>query len=208
MSWKVRHEGSPQAVEGLSAEQVLEGLQDGVWEPTDEVMGPGETEWTALENHPQFAEAAAEIEPPPPRHVEDEAKIDMNPLIDVVLVLLVFFILTTTYAALQARLDTPRLHVGEEVKVVTDKQVEESMILVTIGMEDGKPVTKVQGQTVHPDNLKAELRRYVRQTQHTILMLKTERNVPFGAVAQVQSAAAGAGVTKLLRATGAAPAAP
>ena len=29
-----------------------------LWEPTDEVQGPGETAWTAIESHPQFADLA------------------------------------------------------------------------------------------------------------------------------------------------------
>ena len=71
MTWRIRHQGSPRAVEGLTLSDALEGLQDGLWEPTDEVMGPGDRDWVALENHPQFADVAATIarlfalEPPP-----------------------------------------------------------------------------------------------------------------------------------------------
>src|SRR5438309_2332588 len=42
MSWKVRHQGSPQHAEVASTEEIGQGIQDGAWEPTDEVMGPGE----------------------------------------------------------------------------------------------------------------------------------------------------------------------
>ena len=38
MSWKIRHEGSPKAVENLTLDQIIEGLQDGLWEVTDEVI--------------------------------------------------------------------------------------------------------------------------------------------------------------------------
>ena len=48
MSWKIRHEGSPQSIDNLTLEQVVEGLQDGHWEATDEVMGPQDTEWVAV----------------------------------------------------------------------------------------------------------------------------------------------------------------
>ena len=109
MTWKIRHQGSPRSIEGLTAGQVVEGLQDGLWETTDEVMGPHDEQWREIENHPQFEEVAAEIEPPEPRHHEDETRLDMNPLIDVCLVLLIFFILTTSYAALQQVLEAPGL---------------------------------------------------------------------------------------------------
>jgi biopolymer transport protein ExbD len=123
----------------------------------------------------------------------------MNPLIDVVLVLLVFFILTTTYAALQARLDTPRLHVGEVGKAIPQADVETQTIVVTIDMEDGKPVTKIEREKVHPDYLTAKLREYKQRTRKTIMLLKTQRNVPFGAVAEAQAAAAGAKMDKVYR---------
>ena len=74
MSWKVRHEGSPRAVEGLTPEQVLEGLRDGHWAPTDEVIGPQDAGWVRLEDHPQFAEAAEELEPEPASAHVDEVE--------------------------------------------------------------------------------------------------------------------------------------
>src|SRR3954463_1783889 len=104
--WKIRHEGSPRSLD-MTLDQVRQGLVDGHWEGTDEVMGPGETEWVAIENHPQLEELASEIEPPPPPHYDDETRLDMTALIDVCLVLLVFFILTTTVAALSVRIEAP-----------------------------------------------------------------------------------------------------
>src|SRR5260370_30512233 len=100
MNWKIRHEGSPKAVEDLTLPEVLEGLQDGLWEPTDEVMGPDDQAWIAIENHPQLEEVAADLELPPGPSHHDETHLDMTPLIDVCLVLLIFFILTTSYAML------------------------------------------------------------------------------------------------------------
>src|SRR5205807_2436851 len=108
-SWKVRHEGSPRAVEGLTPGQIAQGMLDGHWEPTDEVMGPQDGAWVALENHPQFADVALELEPPVGKPHDDETRLDMTPLIDVCLVLLVFFILTTSYAALQRLINSPAL---------------------------------------------------------------------------------------------------
>ena len=63
MSWKIRHEGSPDAVEGLSLAEVVEGLQDGRWEPTDEVMGPEDAEWVPIPEVPdrQLVEGLCEF---------------------------------------------------------------------------------------------------------------------------------------------------
>ena len=59
-AWFVRQEGSPTAVSVPSESEVLAGLRDGNWLPTDEVRGPDDVEWRPIEAHPTFAEAAAE----------------------------------------------------------------------------------------------------------------------------------------------------
>jgi biopolymer transport protein ExbD len=199
MTWKIRHEGSPRSIEGLSLTQVLEGLQDGLWEPTDEVQGPDDPDWVAIENHPQLAEAAADLEPPPPRTYDDETRLDMNALIDVCMVLLVFFILTTSYVALQKRLELPGVTGGEVgLPVVTEKEVAEQMIHVVVKMEDGKPVFRVEKKVVPEERLLAELKGFVRQTSRTRLLLEHDFDVPHGAVVAVQDAAKGAGMERVL----------
>jgi biopolymer transport protein ExbD len=97
--YTLRHQGSPQVREGLTVPQIAEGLQDGLWEPTDEIRGPNDTNWQPLENHPATAEIVAEMEAPPKVHQEEGTHLDMNAVIDVCLVLLIFFILTASYAA-------------------------------------------------------------------------------------------------------------
>jgi biopolymer transport protein ExbD len=190
MSWKLRHEGSPQSVEGLTPQEVVEGLQDGRWEPTDEVMGPQDSDWVPIENHPQFAEVVMDLEPPPPRHEEDESRLDMNALIDVCLVLLIFFILTTSYAALQKMLDSPNLTGENQGPIVIRRdQVQDSMVVVKITQGPKGPITKVEDQVVDkPEDLVPVLRRFVRGRKNEIL-IDHDRQVPHGAVVAVQDAA-------------------
>jgi biopolymer transport protein ExbD len=197
MSWKIRHEGSPRAMEGLSLPQVVEGLQDGLWEPTDEVMGPDESQWQAIENHPQLAEVAADYEPLPRRHEEDETRLDMNPLIDVALVLLIFFILTASYQAMQKVLQAPGMTARklEGPPVLTKQSVAQFWLKVDIKQgENGKPVVYVEGKAVPEDELQAELARYVRSTRKTQMVLNVEPGVDFGTAIAVQDAAKGAGI--------------
>jgi biopolymer transport protein ExbD len=199
MSWKIRHEGSPTAVEGLTLEQLIAGLRQGHWESTDEVMGPGESEWVAIENHPQLGEVAAEMEPPPPRTYDDETHLDMNAMIDVCLVLLVFFILTTSYAALQKQLEAPS--VGDKkdknIKVVKQAEVKEKMIAVRARMENGKPVVSVQDQPVDLDALPAMLRSLVQSSNKRTLLLDHDDLVTQDTVVRIIDAAKGAGVDKI-----------
>ena len=104
-AWLVRKEGSPDVLSLPNAVEVLTGLRDGNFLPTDEVKGPTDGAWLAIEAHPAFSEAASDVDPP--TEEADDTHLDMNPLIDVCLVLLIFFILTITYATLERALDVP-----------------------------------------------------------------------------------------------------
>jgi biopolymer transport protein ExbD len=204
-TWKIRHEGSPTSMDGLSQAQVLEGLADGLWEPTDEVMGPGESEWVALENHPQLAEAAEDLEPPPPRRHDDETRLDMTALIDVTMVMLIFFILTTSYAAMQKLLEAPSAEKDptKGVPVLKKEDVENSMILVSANMEGAGPpqsrrlVLRVQGKEVDPATLSAELRTLARANDRHTLVLEHDDYVPQDVVVKIIDDAKGAGLNKV-----------
>src|SRR5690242_4065588 len=190
--WRIRHEGSPKSVDGL---------QDGKWEPTDEVMGPGESQWVPIESHPQLAEVAADLEPPQPHEYEDESRIDMNALIDVCLVLLIFFMITTTYAALQKRMDAPdTTKKGPESKLraVTKKQVENEMVRVNVKREGGKPVIYVEDKPVPVDDLEPSLRQFVRNTGRTQLLLSYDDKVPHGTIVAIEDAAKQARLDQVL----------
>ncbi len=199
MTWKVRHEGSPSAVEGLTLQQVAQGLLDGQWEPTDEVMGPEDERWVAIENHPQLSELAAELEPPPAKVYDDETRLDMTALIDVCLVLLVFFILTTSYAALQRLIEAPAMAADklQKLKTVTPQQVKELMVKVEVRMEGDAPVIKVEGEPVSKDQLQTVLSRFVSDKRKTELLIDNTPRVPHGTIVGIQDAAAGAGFTKV-----------
>jgi biopolymer transport protein ExbD len=203
MSWKVRHEGSPRAVEGLTAGQIAQGLVDGRWEPTDEVMGPQDQGWVAIENHPAFADAAMDLEPPEVKSYDDETRLDMNALIDVCLVLLVFFILTTSYAALQRLIEMPgmkRERISGAPKL-TREEINQFMIKVDVRMVRGDdkdvPVIRVEGETVKEDDLRAALVRYVSQKRKTELVIDYTPRVPYGTIIAIQDAAAGADIREV-----------
>ena len=205
MTWKIRHEGSPKAVEGLSLNDILQGLADGNWEATDEVMGPKDKAWKKLEEHPQFAEIASELEAAQGRtYADEDAHVDMNALIDVCMVLLIFFILTTSYAALQSRLDSPEVAPKDEdqaaanVRVVDEKEQEQS-IKVVVAMEDGKPVIYVQENKVAPGDVESELRKLVRGSKKTTLLLEVHPKVPVSASLPIQRDAAVAGMKSIQR---------
>jgi biopolymer transport protein ExbD len=208
MSWQIRHEGSPQAKGGLTLPQILDGLRDGAWEPTDEVKGPSDRDWVAIENHPQLAEVAADLEPPPPRGHDDETNLDMNALIDVCLVLLIFFMLTTSYAAAVQKLvplPTVPTDKAKAPHVLRRDQVKRDMISVEARADKtGKPVIRVEnqamtvlredGRTLDGPRLTEALRPYVRGEPRKTEMVLDARDVPWGLVIAIQDAAKAAGV--------------
>lgn len=201
MSWSVRHEGSPRVIEGLTVEQVAEGLRESSWEPTDEVRGPGEPEWRALENHPQFAELAFELEPPRRVEGDDETRLDMNPLIDVCLVLLIFFMLTTTYAALQKYLESTGITAKPlpGTPKLTQTQVNELAIKVSAKMEGDKPVIRVEDKVVEIDDLAKKLKELAKSSKKANVWLDIDDKVPYGTFISIEDQAGEADVTVLLQ---------
>jgi biopolymer transport protein ExbD len=200
-TWKIRHEGSPRSVDDLTLAQVLEGMQDGLWEATDEVIGPGETEWTAIENHPQLADVAADLEPPPARTYDDETRLDMNALIDVCLVLLIFFMLITSYSILQKRLEQPSVTEldPKHMTVVRIKDAQEQMLHVKVTMENDHAVIRMEDNVLDANDLEAAFSRARKGTTKTELLLEAEYDVPHSALVAIQDAASGARLSKIHR---------
>lgn len=198
MTWQIRHQGSPTSVGGLDPAQIIEGLQNGRWDPEDEVRGPADEDWRALEDHPEFADLVEEIEPPARPEPEDETRLDMNPLIDVTLVLLIFFILTTSYAALQKSLAYPASAGEGAVPEVKQSDVERYTIQAAAVRENGAPVIRIQGEVVAKEKLAARLTQLRQQTRKSELLLDAADDVDWETFIAVQSAATEAGIEKII----------
>ncbi len=197
-AWLVRQEGSPSAVSVSSEGEVLAGLRNGNWLPTDEVKGPADVEWQSIESHPTFAEAAAEIEPPR-SEPKDETHLDMNPLIDVCLVLLIFFILTITYASLERAIDVPPLNPDQKgPSQVEWKDIKDQVFLVSAKMDGDKPVVRVASKEVPLDQIQAEMKRVIDTTGRKEMVLDHDKDVPWGIITAILDAAKGNGVRNIL----------
>jgi biopolymer transport protein ExbD len=198
-SWRIRHEGSPRSVDNLTLAQVVEGMQDGLWEATDEVMGPNDTDWVAIENHPLLADAALDLEPRPTRSYDDETRLDMNALIDVCLVLLIFFMLITSYSILQKRMEQPQITSDDPSKlpVVKLEKVEQQMIYVKVVMKNDQPEIRLEGNVVSMGDLESAFRRAAAGTTKTDLLLDVEDEVPHGVVVAIQDKASGARLSRV-----------
>src|SRR5262245_33600067 len=192
-TWRVRREGANVSSEFPSAQPIADGLRDGVWSGEDEVRGPDDTTWQCLEDHPQFANIVAELEPPkaPP---EDEARLDMNPLIDVALVLLIFFILTTSYATMRRAIDLPEAPTEEKGKapIPQPKDILDRVFKVKVFLtEDSAVMVTVEDKTVPLADAEREIGATVKGTGKREMYLDVGGDVPWGAEATIYDIAKG-----------------
>lgn len=198
--WYVRQEGSPEALSVPNATAVVEGLREGNWGPTDEVRGPGDTAWQQLEHHPTFREIAQEVEPPPREEGGDD-HLDMNPLIDVCLVLLIFFILTITYASLERAIQVPPVNPDEKgpTTKVEIKDIRDKVFVVTANMDGEKAVVRIEKKEVPLDKLVDEMKQVITTTGRKEMVLDADKDVPWGVVTAILDAAKGNGVHEIIK---------
>lgn len=192
-AWQVRKEGSIEVYALPTSAEVTAGLRDGNFVPTDEVKGPGDREFQPLEAHPVFAEAALDVEPPP-GEATDDTHLDFNPLIDVCLVLLIFFILTITYASLERAIQVPEDTPDEKsASTVEFKDIRDRVFKVVVTMDGEKPVIKIEGKDVPPnkDKIFKEIETIVSTTGKKEMVLDISKDVPWGVETDILDAAKG-----------------
>jgi biopolymer transport protein TolR len=113
--------------------------------------------------------------------------INMTPLVDVMLVLVVIFILTAPLLSSSIRLDLPRAEGGsagatpQAVTVVVDAQGQAFL--------DDQPLAQAA--------LAERLRRIGAEQPDTELQLRADAGVPYGRVVEVMDAAHRAGLTRI-----------
>jgi biopolymer transport protein ExbD len=208
MPWQLRHEGSPQVLTDLSVQQIVDGLRDGEWETTDEVLGPGDAAWRKIEAHPQLTEIAEELATPPLVRHEEPTSLDMNALIDVCLVLLIFFMITTAYATMvQKSVPLPMTKADAKgIRVLRVDQVKSQMIRVQAYKDKaGKLVVLVQNQTlkdvlsadgkqIDVNKVREAIEPYVNGEDRKAEVLLDARDITWENVIQIQDGARAAGV--------------
>jgi biopolymer transport protein ExbD/biopolymer transport protein TolR len=114
------------------------------------------------------------------------AEINITPLVDVVLVLLVIFMLTA-----------PVLQSGIEVAVPKTKTVKEITEQRTVLTIDREQRVFLGDQPINLAELPAQLRQSNTDAAHRIIYLRADERVPFGAFASVMDAVKQAGITNI-----------
>ena len=114
------------------------------------------------------------------------ADINITPLVDVVLVLLVIFMLTA-----------PVLQSGIEVAVPKTRTVREATEQREVLTIDRDQRVFLGDQPINLNDIPARLRRPNTDPAHQIIYLRADERVPFGAFASVMDAVKQAGITNI-----------
>jgi biopolymer transport protein TolR len=114
------------------------------------------------------------------------ADINVTPLVDVVLVLLIIFMVTA-----------PVLQSGIEVNVPktrTVKEVTEERLVISINKQQR---VFLGNDPININDIKAKLRQKIRDPQHQSIYIRADEDVPFGAFATVMDSIKSAGITNV-----------
>jgi len=201
--WKVRPAGSMLAGETLTDTEILEAIRDDMWDPADEVRGPGDAGWRSLETHPHFSRAIEELLPPTAIPMEDETRLDMNPLIDVALVLLIFFMLKTAVDFERKAIELPTANVEKEggksnqPRSIQKDEVQQ-LIRIVARKENGKPVIRIDEEVIKEDEIETKLKLKVERERKKEVFLDTQ-GIPWGIEVKILDAIKGAGVTSTFK---------
>ena len=114
------------------------------------------------------------------------AEINVTPLVDVVLVLLIIFMITA-----------PVLQSGIEVSVPKTKtvnQITDERLIITL---DRKQHVFVGNEQININEIESKLRDKLRDPSRMQVYVRADENVPFGAFATVMDVLRQAGVTNI-----------
>jgi biopolymer transport protein TolR len=115
------------------------------------------------------------------------SEINVTPLVDVMLVLVVIFIITAPLLASSIRLDLPRSEAA---------QPGDTPRFVTVALDAGGR-TFFNDQPVSPEQLAERLVAAARQGADTEVQLRADQAVSYGRVVQVMDAAQKAGLNRI-----------
>jgi biopolymer transport protein TolR len=113
--------------------------------------------------------------------------INMTPLIDVMLVLVVILIITAPLLASSIKLDLPKTGAAKPGDAPQS---------ITVVM-DASGQTYLKGQAVDLDVLKSQLLATSQANPQTEVLLRADKSVPYGRIVEVMGAAQQAGMSRL-----------
>ena len=124
-------------------------------------------------------------------------RLDLTPLIDVVFLLLIFFMLGTSFIDINAgvKIDLPKSTIEElseykEILVAIDKDKK-----MEIAYKDSE--NKRHNEEIQIDNLEAKLKELLKESKEKNVIIKADKSVEHGLVVEIMSKSKNAGALSL-----------
>jgi biopolymer transport protein ExbD len=130
-----------------------------------------------------------------PGHKEETVEVNLTPLIDVVFLLLIFFMVTTTFDR-HAKL---KVSLPESSAKITQQQSDP--LVLSIDAKGNYFINDRQVVNQSLDTLKQALQKVIGDNSDMALVLRADANTPHKAVVRAMDAASQLGLTKLSIAT-------
>jgi biopolymer transport protein ExbD/biopolymer transport protein TolR len=114
------------------------------------------------------------------------ADINITPLVDVVLVLLIIFMVTAPVLQSGIELNVPRTR--------TVKEITEERMVISINKQQR---VFLGNDAININEIGATLKKKIRDPQHQAIFVRADEDVPFGAFATVMDAVKQAGISNV-----------
>jgi biopolymer transport protein TolR len=112
--------------------------------------------------------------------------INITPLVDVVLVLLIIFMVTAPVLQSGIELNVPRTR--------TVKEITEERLVISINKQQR---VFLGNDAVNINEISAKIRQKIRDPQHQAVFVRADEDVPFGAFATVMDAVKQSGISNV-----------
>lgn len=127
-----------------------------------------------------------------PNKLEDDASLDMTPMIDIVFQLLIFFMVTTTFS--QASSNTSGIEVN--LPKATTKEVQQQADDIVVALTtDGKLI--IDGAEYRPDQLRDRLTALSKSKPGASVIVQADISVHHGKVVEIMDIAKSAGIQRI-----------
>lgn len=130
-----------------------------------------------------------------PGHKEENVEVNLTPLIDVVFLLLIFFMVTTTFDR------HAKLKVSLPESSAKATQQKRDPLVLSIDAKGNYFINDRQVVNQSLDTLKQALQKIIAEQKDMALVLRADANTPHKAVVRAMDAASQLGLTKLSIAT-------
>jgi len=191
--WRVRKEDSSGEGTAVAYADLAQAVADGLFAEGDEVRDPRHRQWVLIGEHRDLEEHL----PPAPLYkskAQEEADMDMTPMIDVSFQLIIFFMITAAFVV-QKTLDMPAAHRESNApRRYTMSELAANNVMVTL--KAGGALT-VDGQPVAMEGVLGAIRQSMRGRSNVEMVLDAEDAVEHETVVAVLDAAAGTQIEKV-----------